>query len=297
MLLDMPSNCTLTIFDGTSNNITCLPFYKINLKRYVTSVDDSTIFFQSNLSYLALKKIIECLTKLAKTTASDFTVSPVISKYIQAREMYLDTRSKLGIEIKKQDPKLLDKFEIFSETVDHELERKLRPKQMWDAFFMTSMKKSCNFSVPGSGKTSSVYAMFAFLRATSLVKRIIVICPKNAFAPWIDEFSACFGKKDQLKFFSIHNPELSSTSSKKAAIKYESGISNLFLFNYESVKNYQNEIIELLDDKSILVFDEIHKIKRIDGEYAKASLAIAQYTSSWSSFYSIYAVLFSANHV
>lgn len=279
MLLDMPSNCTLTIFDGTSNNITCLPLYKINLKRYVTSVDDSTIFFQSNLSYLALKKIIEYLTKLAKTTASDFTVSPVISQYIQAREMYLDTRSKLGIEIKKQDPKLSDKFEIFSETVDHELERKLRPKQMWDAFFMTSMKKSCNFSVPGSGKTSSVYAMFAFLRATSLVKRIIVICPKNAFAPWIDEFSACFGKKDQLKLFSIHNPELSSTSSKKAAIKYDSGISNLFLFNYESVKNYQNEIIELLDDKSILVFDEIHKIKRIDGEYAKASLAIAQYAT------------------
>lgn len=51
------------------------------------------------------------------------------------------------------------------------------------------------------------------------------------------------------------------------------------MFNYESVKNYQNEIIELLDDKSILVFDEIHKIKRIDGEYAKASLAIAQYAT------------------
>lgn len=113
MLLDMPSNCTLSILDGTSNNITCLPLYKIYLKRYVASVDDSTIFFQNNLSYLALKKIIEHLTKLSKTTASDFTVSPVVSKYIQAREMYLATRSKLGIEIKKQDSKLFDKFEIF----------------------------------------------------------------------------------------------------------------------------------------------------------------------------------------
>ena len=58
--------------------------------------------------------------------------------------------------------------------------RTLREKQMRDAFFMFAMMKSGNFSVPGSGKTSSALAVYAFLKANHLVERIVMVGPKSA---------------------------------------------------------------------------------------------------------------------
>lgn len=205
-----------------------------------------------------------------------FHIAPSISEYISARELHLESRSKLGVELKEKDPKLISRFLEYKAVVDTELERKLREKQMWDSFFMTTMRKSSNFSVPGSGKTSAVYGMYAFLKEKGLVSRIVVICPKNAFGPWVDEFSACFGEKQKLRLFNIHAPEYSSAAKKKSAIKYEAGTANLLLFNYECIKSLEREISSLIDDKTILVFDEVHKVKRIDGEYAKSAIAIAK---------------------
>ena len=65
---------------------------------------------------------------------------------------------------------------------------------MQDAFYMYAMTKSGNFSVPGSGKTSSAMAVYAYLKGNDLVNRIVMIGPKNAFGSWIDEFKLCFGK-------------------------------------------------------------------------------------------------------
>lgn len=276
---DQVSETFLLCVEESLDSLINSAFYKINIRRFVSRVEQTTIYLKEELSYIELKKIIALFTDYSVAHGVELIVSPSVSEYISKREMYIESRSKLGVEIKNQDGKLWSRFQEYETVVNHCLERRLREKQMWDSFFMTSMKKSCNFSVPGSGKTSSVYGMFAYLNSIGLVKRVVVICPKNAFAPWIDEFAACFGEKLKLSLFNVHDSELKTAAKRKAAVKYDSGSANLLLFNYESIKGLEHEICRLIDDRTILVFDEVHKVKRIDGEYARAAISIAQNAS------------------
>ena len=147
---------------------------------------------------------------------------------------------------------------------------------MWDSFFMCAMQKSANFSVPGSGKTASVLGMYAYLLNKELVKRILVICPKNAFGSWIDEFSVCFNGIEPLRVLNIHNPVYKNTKQRNAALQYDSGRSNLILANYESVGGVLDSLIQLLDKQTLLIFDEVHKVKRVNGKYAENALRLSR---------------------
>lgn len=272
----MQPDLLANVTDGDISQIILSASYKIHLKRYVDRIADNTIFFRTDISYLSIKKILDVIQKFSVIKGCNLVVEPSVIEHISNREMYLDTRSKLGIEIKKKDAKLSSEFGVFRHIVDTSLVRKLREQQMWDSFFMTSMKKSCNFSVPGSGKTSSVYGMYAFLKQQGIISRLVVICPKNAFAPWIDEFAACFGEKGTLSLFNIQSIEAKSRLQKKALIKFDTGNNNLLLFNYECIKIYEEEIKTLIDKQTLLVFDEVHRVKRINGEYASAAIKIAK---------------------
>ena len=168
-------------------------FYKLSVKRYVKDVYDTLIIFKKEYTYLDYKKIIG----IFKNKGYEFSISNSLKEYIDTHEMYVEKRYRLGVEIKNQDEKLSEQFNHYKCTVDSLMTRKLREKQMWDSFYMCVMKKSANFSVPGSGKTAAVLGAYAFLKSKELVKRIVVVCPKNAFGSWIDEFGACFGNKEE----------------------------------------------------------------------------------------------------
>ena len=194
--------------------------------------------------------------------------------------MYINERSRVGLGIKRQSEEVLEKYQKYKAIIDEQMARKLREKQAWDSFFMFTMKKSANFSVPGSGKTSSVYSVFSFLSSQGLVDKIVMIGPKNSFISWKDEFYNCFNDKRDLKLFNIQ--DYSSTRSKKNALLYEAAHKkNLLLFNYESLDSILEELKSIIDDKTLLVFDEVHKVKNPNGKRAKNSLEIsynAKYT-------------------
>ena len=276
VFVGLQPDLVIRVSEGDIGRIINAAFYKIYIKRYVEKQVENNLFFYGEISYISIKKIIDVFSINSATIHYTLEVDPSVTEYISNREMFLDTRAKLGIEIKKQDSKLLEKYNSFKSIVDRNLERSLREKQMWDSFFMTTMKKSCNFSVPGSGKTSSVYGMYAFLKDKGIINKIVVICPKNAFAPWIDEFAACFGDKESLRLFNIHDTGANTKLKRKASIKFDTGGSNLILFNYECIKTYLNEIKSLITHDTLLVFDEVHKVKRINGEYAKAAIEISK---------------------
>ena len=76
---------------------------------------------------------------------------------------------------------------------------------MRDAFFLATMGRAGNFSVPGSGKTATVLGAFAFLAQRGMVDRIMVVCPKNAFDSWATEWRLCFGDKWPLNLFTTQD--------------------------------------------------------------------------------------------
>ena len=273
--LDYDGALLLRIPKESTDTLQSSSFYKLSLRRYVREVLPGFVRFKPALTYLDYKKVIALCQKEADKRNTTLMVSDSLCEYIESRELHIDARSRLGVELKEHHTKLHERFESYRSIVDGETSRKLRDRQMWDSFFMCAMQKSANFSVPGSGKTASVLGMYAYLRNKGLVKRILVICPKNAFGSWMDEFSVCFDGIEPLRVLNIHNPAYKNTKQRNAALQYDSGRSNLILVNYESVGGVLDSLIQLLDKQTLLVFDEVHKVKRVGGEYAENTLRLS----------------------
>ena len=77
----------------------------------------------------------------------------------------------------------------------------------------------------------------------------------------------------------IVDKKLHSTADKRRAIAFNTGGSNLILFNYESIGSFISEIEKLVSKDTLLIFDEIHKIKAIGGVRATYALEIARKAS------------------
>ena len=274
--LDYDGALLLRVPIESTNFLQSSSFYKLSLRRYVHEILPGFVRFKPALTYLDYKKVIALCQKEATKQNITLIVHDSLQEYIESRELHIDARSRLGIELKEHNQKLHERFENYRLVVDNAMARKLRDRQMWDSFFMCAMQKSANFSVPGSGKTASVLGMYAYLRQKELVKRILVICPKNAFGSWIDEFSVCFNGIEPLHVLNIHSAIYKSTKQRNAALQYDSGRCNLILVNYESVGGVLESLIQLLDKQTLLVFDEVHKVKRINGEHAQNALRLSR---------------------
>lgn len=280
VILDYTNHLILRLNTENHKWVTQETFYKIKLKRYVESIDQNIIHFKNKLSYIDYSYLHELIKKQASKVGVKYFATNRLLNYIESRNIYIDKRATLGIEIKRQDEKLKEKFDKYSKIVNENMSRQLREKQMWDSFFMYAMNRSGNFSVPGSGKTSSVLGVYAFLKYNKIANRIVMIGPKNSFGSWMDEFNICFNGKEDLRVFNIHSTKYRNSKERKTSLTFDTGNCNLFLFNYESLGTYENEIRNLIDDNTLLVFDEVHKIKKVDGMtpgiYASHALKISE---------------------
>lgn len=249
-------------------------FYKMMIKRFVENSNNHKIYFKKNITYVDLKKINHLLKERLTKDNIGYYPTKRFNQYIESKELYIRERKKLGIELKTNPDRLSDRYNEFKNIVNSKMVRKLREKQMQDAFFMYAMLKSANFSVPGSGKTTSALAVYAVLKEKGYVDRILMIGPKNSFGSWMDEFKACFGEKEELKLLNRHDKRLTSQQLRQK-LKFNYNNYNLILFNYESLKSYEKELSEVVSKRTLLVFDEVHKIKGIFGDRAQSALKIA----------------------
>lgn len=237
--------------------------YAFDLERYVDVINENTIEFDVDLTYLDFIDIINIVEKMTGKLDLKLIIGVELSKYIEKRNIYIDSRRKVGASIKNRDQTILEKYNEYSSIVNDSMKRKLRVQQMWDSFFMFTMMKSSNFSVPGSGKTASVLGVYSFLKIKKIIDRIVVVGPKNSFDSWVSEFQNCF-EIDPI-VFNWQESELGSSKIKARALNTEAGYYNLILINYEALSSFSETKNNLINDRSLLVFDEVHKIKGING--------------------------------
>lgn len=248
--------------------------YKLYLKSYVEIISEELIIFKSDIYYQNLKAIIERIKKISDKIKEEVLIDSSVTEYLETIDSYIDYKYTVGNDIKNNDVRFDERFVEFENIVDNQLERKLRSKQMKDAFYLSMMQKAGNFSVPGSGKTSTVYGMYAYLNVKKNVKKIVMIGPLNSFGSWINEYHSCFGNKRKLNYLNIK--DLNTSNEKKMVLKYESGNKELILLNYEILTRLEDEIKNLINDETLIVFDEVHRIKNPKGENAGAALRIAE---------------------
>lgn len=190
------------------------------------------------------------------------------------------SQNALNIRNGKYKP---SEFANFTDIINKTVKRELYPRQLLSAYHLAFARNACNFSVPGSGKTSIVYAAYSFLKKLGednarQVGRMIIICPLAAFDPWKTEYVGCFGREPNVKEMVGLPPHqrrshfAASGDTEITLISYQSAAADI-----EYIGNYLKRHGDVM-----LVLDEAHKIKntRDDAVWANAIKSIAQYAKS-----------------
>jgi len=232
------------------------------------SVSEGNEEYYSDAHLINIEKIVNFFenNKIQYTLNNELDI---FLRNIKAEREHFRKKTDLIAKIKNGENK--DELKLFNQTINF-LDRKLVDHQIDSLFHLYSAGSAANFSVPGSGKTSVVLAYFEKLRLEHKVDAIFVIGPKNAFGSWEFEFYKNFNQKPKMK---ILGPDPNDRQ-----MFYEKVLtSNLILSHFQTV----TRDIDLLKsffsrNKILLVIDEAHYIKKIEGTWSSAILELSSYS-------------------
>ncbi len=177
----------------------------------------------------------------------------------------------------------LEELQIFKDSlIDHLPNRTLYDLQLLASYHLAFSQNACNFSVPGAGKTSVVYGAYAYLKNLpndniKKIDKLLIIGPLSSFSPWELEYKECFGVDPISKRLTGQMP-----LEEKKQYLYENLTAEITLISYASVYPLINELQYFLKkNKVMVVLDEAHKIKNINGGiYAQSVLSLSEQSNA-----------------
>lgn len=209
--------------------------------------------YSIDLDYSTAPQIILDVTSYLNSKNLNFTTDAEINKiikWVSEEEQKFKNAVEKGKQIHENPPKKLDIPNFI---------RNLKPYQLESVEHIVDVENAANFSVPGSGKTTIVYAAYSILKSKGLIDKLFVIGPRSSFMPWEEEYLGCFGEIPEV--LRITGPKSERNRKYRVADEHE-----LFLATYHMTYNDLNEIIDLLRKfKVMVVLDESHNIKRFEG--------------------------------
>ena len=153
--------------------------------------------------------------------------------------------------------------------------RRLKEHQRKAALHLITVENGANFSVPGSGKTSVVLAVFQWLRENGLIDALFVVGPPACFGPWRTEYEQTLGRSPSYELLAGGEVE---DRRAKYLVNRESA-KDLYLTSFQTLQrdvSHVRLLFEQQDVRFFFVVDEAHYIKRIDGAWAVATLEVAR---------------------
>ena len=209
-----------------------------------------------------IREVIEYFNELGVDYKIDDNTRAILSS-IEEEELLFD-------EVIIQDPSVfkIDKGQLGKSRFI----RELKPYQKEGFRHLLAMQNGANFSVPGSGKTSVVYAVYDYLKASGLIGKLIVIGPRSSFLPWEEEAFACFG-------VNLSIGRLTGSKVERKRLYLRADDFDIFLTTYQTATNDVRNLIHLCKKFSVfLIIDESHNIKKLEGGvWADALIELAPY--------------------
>lgn len=256
------------------------------LKAELSADQDVRIPFQKdseNNKEQVLMDIQQILEKFGFEEVLSPETRTILAEYLNNQENFKEfTEEARQIWNNRMDQA---KFADFTHTLQREMpKRTLYRLQLLSAYHLAFSNNACNFSVPGSGKTSVVYAAYAYLHSLSTqhpryVNKLLIIGPLSSFGPWEDEYAACFGEAPDVRRLSAGVPK-----DERVRHFLSPDSAEITLMTYQGVKGNLNDLITYLrrpENKVMVVLDEAHRIKNTDGGvWAQSVLALAKYCKS-----------------
>lgn len=257
------------------------------LKASFKDTVSASIEYDEKDKEVTLKRIQDALMKYGIETKDSKKIQETLNVFFREKENFKVFSQKAnGIwhnEINENE------FREFKQSTEaHLVGRRLYDKQLLASFHLAFSQNACNFSVPGAGKTSIVYAAFSYLKNLPKenpknVNKLLVIGPLSSFGPWEDEYLLCFGRMPNSIRLSGGTPK-EERDRHLLSIKSVEETPELTLMSYQSVPYNLSSLLYFLQrqgNKVMVVLDEAHRIKNIEGGvWAQAALSIAKYCSS-----------------
>lgn len=239
------------------------------LKRYRDYfVDFEDLILPKDINYVDLNTLIE---KLNNRLNDEIYLEDDVKQYIEQNAYAIDEQRIAGLTIKDYDLRWNDEVTEFSRILNQEISRPLKPQQLQASFYLATMKKAANFSVPGAGKTAMMYGAFAYLSSPEVdeINRLVVVSPINAFEAWRTEFAEVFASKRDLHFMNLKQ------YGAVGDVRRDWGVANIIVINYEALSGWKLSALNgLIDEKTMIVFDEVHRIKNPEGKRAANALTL-----------------------
>lgn len=264
MEIDVKDECIkITVRDDTLKS-----YQKLQLSSFWGLSKDQDGYLSSNPE--SLEDIVSYLNSEGITHTLSPSAEGLVLKAQSKRGAYL---SRVGVASSFKNGDFDDiKFEEFNNLLGEIIQRKLKIHQIKAAYHLNLVGNGANFSVPGSGKTSVVLAHFQKLRSEGKTNTLFVIGPPACFYPWKNEYAAVIGNQPKVKI-------LAGLQKEARLISYSPyNLNDLYLTTFQTLLNDAESIKGFLSEPSVealVVIDEAHYIKRLDGNWAKAALHIA----------------------
>lgn len=192
---------------------------------------------------------------------------------------FFSLRAKEIRDNKISEKEFSDFCDVLSNT---EFKRSLKTYQLLAAYHIAFSQNACNFSVPGSGKTSTVLAAYEYLRRQKneekKVDKLVVIGPLSAFIAWKLEYKECFG----IEPYTLEIRGGVDKNQIEQTLLSSCTKSELIIISYGSVqRNHELITYFLKHNNCMLVLDEAHRIKKVsDDAQSNYVLNLAPYAKS-----------------
>jgi len=146
--------------------------------------------------------------------------------------------------------------------------RPLKDKQLRNVRKLVAMDSGATFSVPGAGKTTEALAFYFYKRSPDA--RLVIVCPKNAFAVWEEQIQEC------VPGFAKNKVERLIGGAQNIRRLLEEDPS-VCLITYQQLPIVVSLLGQFLARHRCFMFvDESHKMKRgSDGVWAGAILSVS----------------------
>lgn len=215
--------------------------------------------FVLNVSSLASRDLFETTRKIIdfiRGERLDYVANKGASDLIKKAAADLKKNREIKIAAKKL---LKKKGRPSGDLASSDFKRTLKEYQEEPVRLMVNLPYAANFSVPGSGKTTMLYAAYSRLKAVGDIDKLFIIAPSAAYISWAEEYEKCYQKKPQIA-------RLTGVKSRRKRIYNQPEKYEIFITTYQTAAADVEEISELLkNNRYLLVLDESHNIKRFEG--------------------------------
>ena len=257
---------------------------RMTLKRlkFKTGKEKILIPYEAKTQIETLQDVQELLDKFGFAYQLSEETKKNVSSFDREQEKFSEF-TNYAKRIRNNDfknyPELIEEFDNFQAVLKKNIKRTLYPLQLLSSYHLAFAQNACNFSVPGSGKTSIVYGAYTYLKSLpkdhpKYVDKLLVVGPLSSFAPWENEYSECFGKKITAKRLS---GDISMSKDVKKQHLYSGKPAELILISHAGVNKLQDEIVDFLKkNKTMVVVDEAHRVKNPEGVWGQSVVEIAK---------------------